>query len=169
MPRTEVFEGEGGGGTEPQDSIALVDDLDFLHILGCHIGVAPSPYSPLVRMVILIMIVRSLIFRAVACSGRAFLYHAVRHGLQIVCPSNPGEEVDEGGGEVGAIVSQFAGFVIPRKHMVVIVPAFAEGPDADAETVGGANGAATKIRTRFSYLLPFTQVYNSKLTIKADI
>lgn len=90
--------------TESRDSVALISDLSFLYILGCHIGITPSPYSPLVRMIIMI-ITRSLIYRAVAGSGGAFLYHALWHSLQIVRPADLCEEVDEGGAEVHAIVT----------------------------------------------------------------
>lgn len=68
----------------------------------------------------------------------------MRYGLQIVRPADPGKEIDEGGGKVGAIVAQLGGFVIPRENMMVIVPAFTEGPDGDAVTVGGADGATKK-------------------------
>lgn len=96
-------------------------------------------------MMLVTMTVRmSLVFRPVARSLRAFLYHAVRYGLQIVRPADPGEEVDEGGGEVRTIVTQLGRLVVPREHMMVIVPALAEGADADAVAVGGANGVVVR-------------------------
>lgn len=94
---------------------------------------------------LIMMIVRSFIFRAVARSSRAFYYHTICYGLQIVCPTDPGEEVDEGGGKVRAIIAQLGRLVIPWKHVMVIVPALAECADADAQAVGGANGAANMV------------------------
>lgn len=104
-------------------------------------------------MLIMMMIVCSLISRAVARSSRAFFYHTVRYGLQIIRPADAGEEVDEGGGEVRAIVAQFGCLIVPWKYMMVIVPALAESANADAIAIGGANGAATKIQTCFPYRL----------------
>lgn len=66
------------------------------------------------------------------------------YGLQIVRPADPGKEIDKGGGEVGAIVAQLGGLVIPRENMMVIMPAFTEGADADAEAIGGTDGAMKK-------------------------
>lgn len=94
-----------------------------------------------------VMISRPLIFRAVARSGRAFLHYTARHGLQVVRPADLGEHIDEGGSEVGAIVAQLGGFVVPWEDVMVIVPALAEGADADAEAVGGADGAV-EVRKR---------------------
>jgi len=90
------------------------------------------------------MIGRPLVPRAVARSGRALLYHAERHGLQIVRPADSGKEIYDRGGHVGAIVTQLAGLVVPWKHVVIIVPALAESGEAHTQAVGGANGAAIK-------------------------
>lgn len=95
-------------------------------------------------MLRIVMVGRSLIFRTIARFGSAFLYYIMIYGLQIVRPADPGEEIDKGSGQVGAIVAQLSGLIIPRENMMVIVPTFTEGADADAVTVGGADGAMKK-------------------------
>lgn len=126
---------------ECQYSVALVDDLDVLHVLGRHIGVIPAPNGTLVRVMIGR---RSLVPRAVARPGCSLPYHIVRDGLQVVRPADMSEEIYERGGHVGAVVAQLAGLVVPRKHVVIIVPALAEGGEAHGQAVGGADGAATE-------------------------
>lgn len=92
----------------------------------------------------IVMVSCLLIPCAITCPSSAFLYHSVRYGFQIVCPTNPGKEIDESSGDIGAIVTQLGGFVIPRENMMIIMPAFTDGADGDAEAVGGTDGAAKK-------------------------
>lgn len=127
------------------DLVALVIDLDLLYILGGHVSIAPSPYSVFVLMRVVVDC--PLVSRAIARSGCTFLYYAGRHGLQVICPTDLSEHIDEGGSKVGVIVAQLGGLVIPWEDMMVIMPALAEGADTDAVAIGGTDGAG-KVRER---------------------
>lgn len=50
----------------------------------------------------------------------------VRNHLQIVRPTDFGEEIDESGCIVQPVVTQFGRLVVPGEHVVIIVPSLAE-------------------------------------------
>jgi len=92
----------------------------------------------------MMIIGRPLVPRAVARPGRALLYHVVRHSLQIVRPTDSSEKIYERGRHVGAVVAQLTGLVVPRKYVVIIVPALAKGGKTYAQAISRADGAAMK-------------------------
>lgn len=46
--------------------------------------------------------------------------------LTVLHPADAGERIDETGRQVHRIAAELAGFVVPRKHMMVVVPALTE-------------------------------------------
>lgn len=86
----------------------------FLFFIG-HVFVVPAPNISFGRVR---TVARSLDSTGDQFFGREF---------QIISPSNLGEEVDECGAEIERVITQFGGLVIPRKRVVVVVEAFAEG------------------------------------------
>lgn len=52
----------------------------------------------------------------------AFAHKLRRRGLQVVRPSDLGEQVDKCGGEVELVIAKFGRLVIPRERVMIIVP-----------------------------------------------
>ncbi len=61
---------------------------------------------------------------AVSCSTSSTANNSFRHGLQVVRPANPGEEIDNRFRRVHVVISQFGCFVIPWENVVIVVPSF---------------------------------------------
>lgn len=47
--------------------------------------------------------------------------HIWRDVFSIISPTDTRERVDEGGGKIERVIAQFAGLVIPREHMMIVV------------------------------------------------
>lgn len=58
------------------------------------------------------------------------------------------EEIDECGGHVVSVIAQFGGFVVPREHVVIIMPAFAQSHNGANWTVRWTNGSVRGRRNR---------------------
>lgn len=63
---------------------------------------------------------------AVAALQDAVTYHVGAGRAQVIRPAHPGSEVQECGGQVVPL-AKFGRLVVPRKRVVVIVPALAHG------------------------------------------
>lgn len=70
----------------------------------------------------------------------------VGNRLQIVRPSDLGEEIDESGSKVQPVVAQFGSLVVPGEHVMVVVPALAEGECGHRFVLRWVDGA--KMRER---------------------
>ena len=76
---------------------------------------------------------------AVAGALRAAFDYISRHRLPSPDPAEVGAQIDESGGQVGAIRGQLGGAVIPRENMVIVVPSLAERSDRHAEVLRRVN------------------------------
>ena len=83
--------------------------------------------------------------RPVAGSLRPSLDHLRGHAFQVVRPTDAREEVDERGRRIEP-VAQFSRFVIPGEHVVVIVPALAQGRHGHGQVLHGAYVPEMKTR-----------------------
>lgn len=79
-------------------------------ILRGHVSVAPTPDF----------------VTSVTCALNPLLHHGHRNCLQVVCPTDPGTEVNEVSSWVDTVVPDFGSFIIPGKYMVKIMPTFAK-------------------------------------------
>uniref|UniRef100_A0A182IQ21 Uncharacterized protein n=1 Tax=Anopheles atroparvus TaxID=41427 RepID=A0A182IQ21_ANOAO len=52
--------------------------------------------------------------------------------------------VNEGGGNIEEVAAQLAGFVVPREHMVIVVPAFAQSRDRHRKVLDRANALVVR-------------------------
>lgn len=102
--------------------------LQLLHIFLFNISVAVSP---------------DLGVAAVAALLGSSRYHIPGNTLQIVGPAQLSEEVDERRRRI-VDVPQFTGFVVPREHVVIVVPAFTEGSKGHGQIFHWANVPETK-------------------------
>lgn len=113
--------------------VRLVELLHLLPVVGAHVLVAPAPEGGLA--VLMVVVVPG----AVAGALGALLHQRRRHRLQVVRPADAREEVDEGRGEVHAVVAQLGRLVVPREDVVVVVPALAESGDRHTDVLRGAD------------------------------
>lgn len=60
--------------------------------------------------------------------------------LQVVCPADLGELLDPEGGHV-VVVAQLGRFVVPREHVVVVVPAFTHRHNGNAQILDRLNAS----------------------------
>lgn len=115
--------------------IPSVDHLrDPLVVFG-HVLVAPPPDATLHVMVVVVLVVMSL--GAVARPPRPFLHQTGVGRLQVVRQPDPGAPVDERRAEVQPVVAQLGRLVVPRKRVMVVVPALAERQQRHHRVLGG--------------------------------
>jgi hypothetical protein len=114
--------------------VRLVVLLHLLPVVSAHVLVAPAPEGGLAVVVVVVVGPG-----AVAGALGALLDQRRGHRLQVVRPADAREEVDEGRGEVGAVVAQLGRLVVPREDVVVVVPALAERGDRHADVLRGAD------------------------------
>jgi len=107
--------------------------LHLLPVIGAHVLVAPSPEGGLAVLVVVVGP------GAVAGALCALLDQRRRHRLQVVRPADAREEVNEGRGEVHAVVAQLGRLVVPWEDVVVVVPALAERGNRHADVLRGAD------------------------------
>lgn len=63
--------------------------------------------------------------------------------------TNFSEEVDESGGHVVPVISQFRGFVVPWEDVMVVVPTFAQSQDRTQWMIGRFDGSVDR-RLKYS-------------------
>lgn len=97
----------------------LVDKEHIFGILGRKILVAPAPQ----------------LVRSIASATHTPLDGVGSHCLKIICPTDLGEKVDEGCGQVQRVVTPLGSLVIPGEDVVIVVPALTEGEQRDIRTL----------------------------------
>lgn len=94
--------------------------FQFIEIFLAHVTVAETPKWIFVNLVA----VQEM--RSITASGGPPGNHFGRNVFSIICPADSRKKIDECSANVIFVIAQFAGLVVPRKDVMVIVPAFAE-------------------------------------------
>jgi hypothetical protein len=101
--------------------------IDERVLLGFHVLVAPTPCQ--VVPVVMVPVVYNLIKLpgTITRPAHSLHYHLFRHRLELVGPPDSRHKIEESRGGVGAVLSEFAGLVVPGKSMMVVVPSLSSG------------------------------------------
>lgn len=66
------------------------------------------------------------VLSSIASSRRSSFNRLHGDCFHVIRQTQPSTEIDKCGSDVDLIVAEFGGFVVPREHMVVIVPSLTE-------------------------------------------
>lgn len=83
---------------------------------------------------------------AVASPQQAFPDQVIRRLFQVVGEPQLGAAVQEEGAEVEAVVAQLRRLVVPGEHVMVVVPALAQGQDSHGDVLPRADGPEIKLK-----------------------
>lgn len=72
---------------------------------------------------------------SVPCSVDSSYDHFWLDSLQVVSPSDPGEQVYQGGGKVRSVPRELRCLVVPGEGVVVVVPALTESDDSHVDVL----------------------------------
>lgn len=81
--------------------------------------------------------------KTISCSLFPLGHHLSRNRFQVPGPTNSCEKINQTGSQVESVVAQFTGFVIIRKHMMVVVPTLSQSCDWDWQIVGWIDVSVT--------------------------
>lgn len=146
----------GGQGRDCRLSVVvlLVEDFYVALVHLVHVGIIPAPDHLAILIVIVVDVLVALeqqssdllvplrhLEAAVSGAQNPLRDHILGHGFHVVSLPQLGEEVDECGGEVGAVSGELGGFVVPGKDVMVVMPALAHGKNCNHEIVRWLDGS----------------------------
>lgn len=115
------------------DCALIFHVLQFVKILLTNVAITETPNW------ILMYLIAVEEMRSVATSCCPSCNHIGWHILSIVGPTDAREEINESCACIVFVIAQFAGLVVPRKYMMVVVPAFAESGQCNRQTLSWTN------------------------------